>query len=411
MSESPEILVLQSPSDPDPSEDPTYERQVDRRLLWLLVGLAATVIVVAAAGAIVGAARDDTAAPPATTAAARASDADPDVNDDAAADVGTSDVPSAPRTTGLDALAQEFNDQVQGPAAALPQSVTPFDAPDDLVLVGLSPSNRLAAVSPSGQVQELLPNAGGRFFPLAASSAALLGSLNAGAGTFSITTDGSVFGIPADTRDAPIYLPSHDGEGFVVHGTWLGQIDYIDASGQTVGEGPELTRGTRVIGDAEPGLVIEALDGTALLIDRTTGEVIRRLAAVPLAVGGNHQVVLACDDGDSCRAEIQLLSGETTAVLDIDPVLADRLVVGMSPDGRQATYLFQQRVRVVDTAGTQLASIAIGNLVSVGWLDGSVVVAHDQGIEIWNPGAAEPTSLDLGAVIDPGLRGLFVLRG
>lgn len=406
MPESPEVLLLDRQSDEHQHNDfTTVERRPDLRLLWLLLAALGTIVLLGAVGALFSGGENDTTGtePP----VAPSSVAPP------AAGTETDELdPTGPLEpqAELEGRPPSLGNFGGIPGSELPESVPAFDAPAGLVLVGHSPGGRLAAVRPDGSVTELMAGDGIRFLPLASDGASILGLMNIGGSTLTLDAQGATAAVFADNKDAPAYYPSHTGHGYVVHGTWLGKVAYIDEHGTPIGEGPALARGTVVMGDTDPGLVVRALDGTALLIDRVDGAVLDRLTSTPLAVGGNHQVAVKCDDAAECRVEIQTMQGETTGLLDVDPGLAGRLVASMSPDGRYVAYRFRQQLRVVDLAGAEVALFSAGALEHLLWFEDAIVLADSHSVRLWMPGLAEPAELDLSGAIDTAFRGIAVIR-
>jgi hypothetical protein len=388
----------------DDGEPSTVERSPDTRLLWWILGALGAAVVLGAIGALL---RSDPSAPEPseTDRPARAEVAPPAGSVDAPPD------PVAPQPTIEPAPPRRFLDSPGGiPGAEFPASVPPFEGPPGLVLVGHSDQGRLAAVRPDGTVTELMVGDGARFLPQAVNSTTLLGLMDLGGSTLTLDANGEVGTVLVDNHDAPIYLPSSGGQGYVVHGTWLGKVTYIDAQAVETARGPDLARGTVVIGDTDAGLVVMALDGAALLIDRSDGTVLRRLPSVPLTVGGSHQVVVACTTPNHCRTEIQTIGGETTGILDVDPHLAGRLVTAMSPDGRYVAYRFQQQLRVVDTAGAEVVRFRADDVQQVLWFADAVIVADRASVQLWMPGFDTPHGLDIGAAIHPSFRGIAVIE-
>ncbi len=392
-SEPPEVL-LDHGLEPDPD---TVERGPNLRWWWI----AATVLVAAVAlgvgGAIFGGESTPTPAaapaPPAPTPAGPTAPASQNESEPAApsADAQTPATPAPTTPPGL------------------PRQVPPFASATPIVLIGHHPSGALAAVRPDGSVTELVPSSGRGFLPQASNGRTLLGLMNAGAAAVVLAPDDSQGLVAINDRDAPAYYPLHDGSGYIVHGTWLGKLHYVGNDGAQSRQGPDLARGTRILGDTVEGLAVQAIDGTALIVDRTTGEVLRRLASVPLAIAGNHQVVVACRDASDCSLEIQTLDGETTGVLDADPVIAERLIAGMSHDGTRIAYLDQPNVTIVDITGTTVVSFAERSPDHVIWGADSVVVVG-QATQLWQPELGEPVVLDIATAIDPGLRGIVLLE-
>lgn len=393
------MLVLDHGVDPDGEAD-TVERGPDLRWLWLAIAVVVATVGMGIAGAIVG---NDSSPPPARAPAEPETTSEPARADQATPEDGAPE-PTVPPTDIADPLAASN----LTPRAQLPDRVPPFESTDPIVIIGHHPGGALAAVRPDGSVTELVESNGRGFLPQTSNGRTLVGLLHAGATTVVIAPDGTPGFAVVDNRDAPVYRSLHDGSGYVVHGTWLGRVHYIGNDGAEIGNGPDLARGTRVLGDTQEGLAIEAIDGTALIIDRETGDVVRRLASVPLRIAGTHQVVVVCRDGTDCSIEIQTLDGTTTGVLDTDPVIAGRLIVGMSRDGTRIAYRQQPEVKIADVTGATVVSFVERSLDRVLWV-GDTVISVGQSIQLWDPGLDGPVVLDIGDAIDPDVRGITAL--
>ena len=377
-----------------PGAGDTIERTPNRRIIWVLLAAVGILVVVAVAGALLDSSDDP---PPASATPTTA-----------ATELDTASAQTPPPTS--EPTAAPSRQQPSGFTPPLPDAVPAFDAPDDLVIFGHTTLGRLATIRPDGTVTEWLPNSGAAFLPQARGAVAVVGLMNVGGTMIVIDGNGDADNVLVDNRDAPVYVPNHDGTGFVVHGTWLGKIRYIDNDATELEDGPAVARGTKVLADTAPGLAVLSLDGNASIIDRTTGAELHRLDTVPLAVAGEHQVVVTCDNAVVCRVEIQRFDGTTTGVLDIDPVIAQRLVLGISPTGDQIAYLHQQRVRIVDSSGDELVRIQVRGEPSVVWSGDTVLVVDDQTAQLWTLGDEAAAEIEILDVIDPDNRGIALLR-
>ena len=410
MSEDAQQLDL-SRSSEDAPVTATVERRPSSLLTWGLVALSVLVVAIGVGGAVFGAEqtlRDDepTLAPTPTTPPATAPSA-------ATPPTPAAVLPSSSTSTpSIDVNRVEPYPGFSAPfGSPLPERVPPFEGPDDLVLVGHSPGARLAVVRPDGSVEEwLAPGGGPGFLPQAVTTQTMLGFAGQGAGAMVVHGDGSAFSFMTDNRDAPVFFPRADGTGYVVHGSWLGRVTYLGLDGTETGTGPELARGSVMLGDTSPGLAVRGLDGITRILDRADGSTIVELRTEPLAVAGGHQVVVRCSNPTTCRAEIQDLAGMTTAPLPIDPLTAHRVVMGMSPDGRSVAYLQYPSLHVIGTDGTPGPTFTTQGVDRVLWSGDTVAVVAGHEVQLWSPGMEVPAVLDLGSAIDPSARGLLLLR-
>lgn len=403
MPDDAQLLDLSRPPEAEPAT--TVERQPSSGLRW---GLAAICIIVGVGvlGALLDAPADPEAAgqSPATTAPVPTREA---------LEAGRTTLPP-PATTapGIDTNRVEPYPGFSAPfGVPLPERVTPFEGPDDLVVVGHSPGARLAAVRPDGSVEEwLAPGGGPGFLPQANTDQTVVGLAGQGTGAMVVHGDGSAHTFVTDNRDAPVFFPLADGTGYVIHGSWLGRVTYLGLDGVETGSGPELARGSVMLGDTSLGLAVRGLDGITRILDRQTGATVLDLRTEPLAVAGDHQAVVRCSDPTTCRAEIQTLEGVTTALLPIDPLTAHRVILGMSPDGRSVAYLQYPSLHVMGSDGAPGPVFTAQGVDRVLWSGDTIAIVAGHEVQLWSPGMESPATLDIGEAIDPTARSLLLLR-
>jgi hypothetical protein len=167
-----------------------------------------------------------------------------------------------------------------------------------------------------------------------------------------------------------------------------------------------------VIGDTTAGLVIGLPDGTALIIEPTSGEVVRELDRTPLASAGDSLVGIRCDDASFCRPVATSIDGSRELTLPVQVDRLERLLAGLSPGGKLVVLRGRGTLDVIDIESGRILQLPGGYATAtVSWLDDTMFAAHlDSGEAVlWSIDSGS-VMLDIRPVIDPSFRGITLLR-
>lgn len=378
----------------------TVAREPNFTPLWFIAAGVVAVGIIAAAGALLSSLGNNT--PDLSSASTTLPQVEAEAQDDPLEATSAEPIDS-PRILG------SFDDAV---GYLLPAEVETPPLTDGVVLLGHGPSRRLALVDSVGSVTELLGTNGPRFVPLAKTDTSVVGFQTFTGDHFVVTAEGTAHTVSVDLTDAPVFIPLARGAGYAMHATTTGEIVLLDRFGAEQAQGIRLASGVRVIGDTTAGLVIGLPDGTALIIEPTSGEVVRELDRTPLATAGESLVGIRCDDVSTCRPVVTSIDGSSELTLPVQVDRLERLLAGLSPGGKLVVLRGRGTLDVIDIESGRILQLLGGYATAtVSWLDDTMFAAHlDSGEAVlWSIDSGS-VMLDIRPVIDPSFRGITLLR-